>query len=83
MKTIWLMLQMAAQEEERLERELNEGQRAERLQLCLIAQQNLHTLETRRPVYRIDEHGERVYIDDELRAAEIQHAQTEIAAHCN
>jgi hypothetical protein len=73
----------AEQEQRRLERELEEAQHAERLQQCLIAQQNLHTLEIRRPVYHIDEHGERVYLDDEQRAAEIARMRTEIEIYCD
>ncbi|HEY5566038.1 MAG TPA: DUF4124 domain-containing protein [Gammaproteobacteria bacterium] len=72
-----------AQEQARLERELEEAQRAQRLERCLIAQQNLHTLEIKRPVYRVNEHGEIVYVDDQERAAEVQRMREDLDAYCD
>jgi hypothetical protein len=70
-------------EQERLQREIAEAERVERLRLCTAAQQNLHTLEVRMPVYSIDEHGERVYLEDEQRPAEMARFRAEIATYCD
>jgi type IV secretory pathway VirB10-like protein len=55
----------------------------QRLRRCLSARQNLHTLQTDRPVYQINEYGERVYIDDAKRAAEIERMKQEIQSNCD
>ena len=55
----------------------------ERLRLCTAAQQNLHTLEVVQRVYRIDEHGERVYLDDQQRPAEIARLRAEVEMYCD
>lgn len=49
---------------------------------CAIAKHNLETLQIRRPVYRTDEKGERVYVDDRMRAAEIARMKKEIETYC-
>lgn len=49
---------------------------------CAAAKQNLDTLRIQRPVYRIDEKGERVYLDDPGRAAEIARMKNEIETYC-
>jgi hypothetical protein len=71
-----------AQERERIERELAETQRVERLRRCTLAQQNLHTLAQPRPVYQIDETGKRVFLDDRERAAEVARLEAERAEYC-
>ncbi len=56
------------QEMARKEREANEqAGAAERLRRCIQARQNLHGLEQKSPVYRINEKGEQVYIGDKDR----------------
>jgi hypothetical protein len=50
---------------------------------CILARQNLHLLEMQRPVYYIDERGERVYLDDQVRAAEMEWMRAEIAEYCD
>lgn len=54
-----------------------------RKERCVWARQNLHTLQTDRPVYQINEYGERAYIDDAKRAAEIERMKQEIQANCD
>ncbi|MBI5751558.1 MAG: DUF4124 domain-containing protein [Hydrogenophilales bacterium] len=49
---------------------------------CATAKHNLETLQMRTPVYRTDEKGERVYVDDRVRAAEIARMKKEIETYC-
>ncbi|MDD5330404.1 MAG: DUF4124 domain-containing protein [Sulfuricella sp.] len=53
-----------------------------RKQRCILARQNLHTLQMERAVYSINEKGERVFLDDEARAAESQRMKKEIESFC-
>lgn len=54
-----------------------------RKQRCILARQNLHTLQIQRPVYQINEKGEREYVDDTKREAEIERMKKEIEIYCN
>ena len=72
-----------AEEAERLKREAEERIAAYRRSRCQLAQQNLHTLRLGRPVYRIDEKGERVFLDDAERAAEIERMKEDIREYCD
>ena len=65
----------AAEESARVEA-LNRQQR------CIRARENLETLRIKRPVYRLDEHGNRVYFNDKERAAEMDRMKEEIANYC-
>jgi hypothetical protein len=49
----------------------------------MLARQNLDMLETRTPVYYIDEHGERMFLDDEQRAAAMQGMRADIETYCD
>ena len=73
----------AAQEEKRLQRELEQEQRVDRQRRCIWARQNLGPLTTKLPVYSLDEKGDRVYLDDEERAAEIERKRADINKFCN
>jgi len=77
----------AAREQERLERERQqlEALRAAvaRKRACVMAQQNLHNLLMNRPVYYINEQGERVFLDDAAHKAEIEHQRQLIRENCN
>ena len=53
-----------------------------RKQRCILARQNLHTLQMQRAVYSINEKGERVFLDDKTRAAEIQRMKKEVESFC-
>jgi len=56
---------------------------AKRLQRdCLIARKRLEDMQNANTVARLDDRGERVYLDDKARAAEIQRRQQEIEANC-
>lgn len=70
-------------EQRRLQQELEEAQRVQRLRRCVMARQNLHILEIRRPVYSIDEQGEYVFLDDQQRMAVMQRMREEIDAYCD
>lgn len=73
----------AAEKQEEEEQQLARDVALERRKRCLAAQQNLHTLLIIRPVYWINEYGERVFIDDAKRAAEIARAKGEIQSYCD
>lgn len=72
-----------AAEVERLRKEEAERIAVYRKRRCILARQNLHMLEMQRPVYYIDERGERVYLDDQARAAEMERMRAEIAEYCD
>lgn len=56
---------------------------AARLQLCATSREQLGTLERGRSVYRYNERGERVYLEDSARDAEIARLRTEVATYCS
>ena len=56
-----------------------EGQRRNR---CLSAQRDLKILEMQVPIFHINEKGERVYLEDKNRAAEMERARREVDTHC-
>ncbi len=72
----------ATEQQEERERALAQEIAQKRKERCLSAQQNLHALLTDRPVYHVNERGERVFIDDAKRAAEIARAKREIQSYC-
>ncbi|MBZ0305259.1 MAG: DUF4124 domain-containing protein [Anaerolineae bacterium] len=49
---------------------------------CSAAKSNLRTLQIDRPVYWINKHGERVFLDDAERKAAIEKANQEIESFC-
>ena len=73
--------------EERLERQRKEAaaieQAAARKRICIMAQQNLHALLMERPVYYIDEKGERMFLDDASHKAEIERMRELITQYCD
>jgi len=77
----------AAREQERLEREREQVAAMQvavaRKRACVMARQNLHNLLMNRPVYYIDEKGERVFLDDAAHKAEIEHQRQLIRENCN
>jgi hypothetical protein len=77
----------AAREQQRLELERQQIAALQvavaRRRACVMAQQNLHNLLMNRPVYYIDEKGERVYLDDAAHKAEIERQQQLIRENCN
>lgn len=77
----------AAREQERLERERQQVAALQvavaRKRACVMAQQNLHNLLMNRPVYYIDDQGERVFLDDAAHKAEIERQRQLIRDNCN
>lgn len=77
----------AAREQQRLELERQQVAALQvavaRKRACVMAQQNLHNLLMNRPVYYIDEKGERVYLDDAAHKAEIERQRQLIRENCN
>ena len=56
------------QEESRMKKEaLDQSSAAERRQTCMQARHDLHILDQERPVYTVNEKGERVYVEDKDR----------------
>jgi len=74
---------MKKAEEVRAAREAKKQEEAVRAERCRVARHNLTTLLQHRPVYHLNERGERVYVDDSRRMAEIQRARDEIEDFCN
>jgi hypothetical protein len=54
-----------------------------RMQRCNHARQQLGVVKTERPVYSIDNKGERQYVSDEKRQATIDAAQRRVTEECN
>lgn len=77
----------ALREQERLERERQQVTAMQvavaRKRTCVMARQNLHSLLMNRPVYYINEQGERVFLDDAAHKAEIERQQQLIRENCN
>lgn len=72
--------QATKKQEEKEEAARREGQA--RKQGCILARQNLQALEMQRPVYWINEKGERVFLDDETRAVESRKTKMQIETLC-
>lgn len=56
---------------------------AERKNRCAYARRELHILEKQIPVYAVNEKGERVYLEDKDRPAEIAGWKRAIADYCD
>ena len=74
----------------RLEKELadekarkgEERDAASRKDRCLRAQRSLDLLRREVPIYEVNERGERVYLEDKDRAAELEKARKAIDTYC-
>jgi hypothetical protein len=83
--------QEAEFQQRRVEREMQRKKRetqeqstaAARLRRCVLARQNLHGLEEKRPVYRINEKGERVFFDDKERQQALERMREVVADDCD
>ncbi len=76
--------QLRREDEEKAQQEASEKARddAAREAYCLRQRRNLSKLQTARPIYRLDEQGERAYLDDEARARNIEQLSAEIRNNC-
>lgn len=72
-----------AEEQARTERLIEQAQRVARERSCALIHQNLYALAQPRPVFRIDQTGQRVYLDDAARAAEVKRLEAERAEQCD
>lgn len=69
--------QQAVQEEGERKRE-----EASRAQSCRRAREGLDTMKNARRVYNLDDKGERVYVEDKDRPAEIQRLTRDVEKYC-
>lgn len=49
---------------------------------CRSAQRDLNILEAQAPIFHVNERGERVYLEDKDRAAEMARARREVQTYC-
>jgi hypothetical protein len=56
---------------------------AERKNRCAYAQRQLYVVSAQRPVYSVNEKGERVYLEDKDRAAEAAGWRKEVETYCD
>ena len=69
------------QEEKKQKETQQKAQEAE--QKCLRARSALDSLKQERPLYRVDQQGERVFMDDATRATETASARKSVQEWCN
>jgi len=89
-KDDWKQREMEMRKQ-RIEREQKDERRkavehnraAERKNRCAYAQRQLQIVSTPRPVYSVNEKGERVYLEDKDRAAEAAGWRREVEASCD
>lgn len=68
-------------QKEQAEAKAKQEERA-RKESCIAARGNLQILKQRRPVYQVDEKGERKYLDDKERKAQIEQSQKDVERYC-
>jgi len=68
-------------QKEQAEAKMKQEERA-RKESCIAARGNLQILKQGRPVYQLDEKGERKYLSDEERKAQIERSQQDIDRYC-
>jgi Domain of unknown function (DUF4124) len=72
-----------AQKKIELEQAVARAEVAARRQRCIQARQNSYVLQQPTPVFRMNERGERVYLDDTARAAELERFNAAIKRFCD
>ena len=75
----------AEQQQRRAQSEQRQQQQQQREALeahCAFARQQIAVVQTARPVYKVDEKGERQYLEDAERANKITDMQQKMAQHC-
>ena len=75
-------LRKESAEKKSREKATEQLEKVERKKRCTHARQNLHELNMDRAVYSINEKGERVYLDDEMRATQIELMKKIIETDC-
>jgi hypothetical protein len=56
---------------------------AERQNRCVFARRELHVLEKQIPVYHLDEKGDKVYLEDKDRPAQVARYKQAVAEYCD
>jgi hypothetical protein len=56
---------------------------AERKNRCVYARRELHVLEKQVPVYHVNEKGEKVYLEDKERPAQVAEWKRAVAEYCD
>ena len=69
-------------EKDRQRKAAAEQQEARNKSRCRLLHQNLHVLLLQRPVYNVNEKGERIYMNDETRKEEVIRVRKMIANYC-
>lgn len=72
----------AGEKVKELEEENAQRLAVENKKKCIQAQQSLFALQQRRPVFTLNEKGERVYLNDTARPAEIEKTKRDIETYC-
>lgn len=72
----------AAEKVKELEDENAQRLAVENKKKCIQAQQSLFALQQQRPVFTLNEKGERVYMNDKARPAEIEKTNRDIETYC-
>jgi exonuclease VII large subunit len=72
------------EKQEAQERKLAEKQKAEQLKKqCLTMRDELRVYKDGYAIYKLDENGERAYLNDQQRNKDIEKLSTDIASYCN
>jgi len=75
----------AEQQQRRAQAQQRQQQQQEREALaahCAFSRQQIAVVQTARPVFRVDEKGERHYLEDNERASKIADMQQKMTQHC-
>ena len=73
---------LESEHEQRQQKQQNEEKTRQIGVACARAKEGLRILQMQRPVYDMDEKGERRFLSDEQRKKEITQLKQEIASHC-
>ncbi len=71
------------EQQERQQKSQSENQAAIRLNQCRESQRQLSIVEMERPVYHLNEKGEKVYLEDSDRRREIDRWKTNVRKYCD
>jgi len=74
--------QNAAEEAQRQQKAAEQQQQEEKYRQCTQLRKRIIILETPRPVYDVNEKGERIYMDDNQRASELAAVKRSFQSQC-
>jgi Domain of unknown function (DUF4124) len=72
----------AAQKKQELEDAAAQHNAVVKKEKCVLARQNLFILQQQKPVFTINGNGDRVYLNDQQRASEIERIKKNIEIYC-